>query len=101
VSGAAAAGVPGGAAAGVSGAAAAGVPGAAAGSGVPVWLPTHVVPPSGMAAWDAPDPSRSPLWQLPGDLELVVDANAGDWAGVRAVNGWWGWVDARLLVARR
>ncbi|MGD0249119.1 MAG: hypothetical protein ABSB75_08715, partial [Candidatus Limnocylindrales bacterium] len=73
----------------------------APGSGVPVWLPTHVVPPSGMAAWDAPDPSRPPLWQLSGSVELVVETTAGEWAGVRAVNGWWGWVDGRMLVSRR
>jgi hypothetical protein len=54
-----------------------------------------------MAAWDMPDPSRLPTWQLAGNLDLVVEANAGAWAQVRAVNGWWGWVDGRLLVARR
>ena len=66
----------------------------------PVWAPTHLVPPVGMAAWDAPDPSRPPLWQLAGQLELVVEATAGAWVRVRAVNGWWGWVDGRLLVYR-
>jgi HEAT repeat protein len=65
-----------------------------------VWAPTHLVPPAGMSAWDAPDPSRAPLWQLAGNLELVVDATAGAWGRVHAVNGWWGWVDGRLLVYR-
>jgi SH3-like domain-containing protein len=31
-------------------------------------------------------------------LGLVVDAVAGDWARVRAVNGWQGWVDGRRLI---
>jgi hypothetical protein len=51
-----------------------------------------------MAAWDAPDPKRQPAWQLDGRLELTVEVTAGAWARVRAVNGWWGWVDGRLLV---
>jgi HEAT repeat protein len=65
------------------------------------WRPTYQVPPVGMAAWDAPDPSRPPTWQLAGNLDLMVESGAGAWARVRAVNGWWGWVDGRLLVARR
>jgi hypothetical protein len=53
-----------------------------------------------MAAWDLPDPRRVPAWQLPGNLGLLVEARAGVWARVRAVNGWWGWVDGRLLIAQ-
>jgi HEAT repeat protein len=64
----------------------------------PVWAATHLVPPAGMAAWEAPDPARRPAWQLAPRLDLVIDEVAGDWARVRAVNGWWGWVDGRLLV---
>jgi ankyrin repeat protein len=64
------------------------------------WTPTHLVPPGGMAAWDAPDPSRPPMAQLAEQLELVVEASAGAWAQVRAVNGWRGWVDSRLLYRR-
>jgi hypothetical protein len=67
----------------------------------PVWMPTHLVPLGGMAAWAAPNPSRPPTIQLPEQLELVVDASAGAWAQVRAVNGWRGWVDSRLLVLQR
>jgi RsiW-degrading membrane proteinase PrsW (M82 family) len=67
----------------------------------PVWTPTHLVPPGGMAAWDAPDPSRPAMLNLPERLELVVEMRAGGWALVRAVNGWRGWVDGRRLVARR
>ncbi len=66
--------------------------------GPPVWVPTHRVPPPGIAAWDAPDPSRPAAGQLPGNLELVVEATAGAWAHVRVANGWRGWVDGRLLI---
>jgi HEAT repeat protein len=65
------------------------------------WAPTHLVPPVGMAAYEAPDPKRQPTWQLAAGLDLVVDERAADWARVRAVNGWWGWVDGRLLVGIR
>jgi RsiW-degrading membrane proteinase PrsW (M82 family) len=66
----------------------------------PAWAPTHLVPPGGMAAWDAPDPSRPPIYNLPEHLELVVESRTGAWALVRAVNGWRGWVDGRWLVDR-
>jgi hypothetical protein len=66
----------------------------------PAWAPTHLVPPGGMAAWDAPDPSRRPIYNLPERLELVVESRAGAWALVRAVNGWRGWVDGRRLIDR-
>ncbi len=66
----------------------------------PRWTPTHLVPPGGMAAWIAPDPSRPPMLNLPERLELVVESRAGAWAQVRAVNGWRGWVDGRRLVDR-
>lgn len=81
--------------------------GAAAGAAVEAaaaaptpWLPSHVVPAGGMAAWAAPDPTQAPIVSLAERLELAVDGRAGDWARVRAVNGWTGWVDARLLVTR-
>ena len=67
---------------------------------LPGWMPTHLVPPGGMAAWDAPDPSRPPMAQLAERVELVVEAGVGDWAQVRAANGWRGWVDGRLLYRR-
>ena len=66
----------------------------------PAWAWTHLVPPGGMAAWNAPDPSRPPMLILPERLELVVESRAGAWALVRAVNGWRGWVDGRLLIDR-
>ena len=65
------------------------------------WVPTHFVPAGGMSAWDYPDPSRPPRVALNAGLGLVVDGIAGDWALVRAVNGWRGWVDGRRLTVRR
>ncbi|HEY1167893.1 MAG TPA: hypothetical protein VGE81_02765 [Candidatus Limnocylindrales bacterium] len=64
----------------------------------PSWSPTHFVPAGGLPAWDYPDPSRQPMVVLNPGLGLVVDAVAGDWARVRAVNGWQGWVDGRRLI---
>ena len=64
------------------------------------WSPTHYVPAGGAAAWDYPDPSRPPRVVLNGGLGLVIDGIAGDWALVRAVNGWRGWVDGRRLTTR-
>jgi len=37
---------------------------------------------------------------VPERVELVVDQHSGDWALVRAVNGWTGWVDYRRLIPR-
>jgi RsiW-degrading membrane proteinase PrsW (M82 family) len=64
------------------------------------WRPTHLVPPGGMAAYGAPNPASRPIANLPERLELVVETRAADWAMVRAVNGWRGWVDGRLLLFR-
>jgi hypothetical protein len=69
-------------------------------SPAPGWLPTHYVPREGMPAWDYPDPSRPPRVMLNAGLGLVIDGVAGDWALVRAVNGWKGWVDGRRLRPR-
>lgn len=62
------------------------------------WSPTHVVPAGGLAAWDAPDPSRPQVTTLGERVELVVEQRFGDWAQVRGENGWTGWVDSRLLI---
>jgi protease PrsW len=76
------------------------VPAPVAAPAPPAWAPTHLVPPGGMAAWAAPDPSQAPIANLAERLELVVESRAGAWALVRAVNGWRGWVDGRRLVDR-
>lgn len=58
---------------------------------------THRVPLEGLPSWSNPDPS-GPSTPLAGGLDLVVLQRVSDWAQVRAVNGWTGWVDARRLV---
>jgi len=63
------------------------------------WSPTHTVPAGGLAAWANPDPSLPPVAVLPERVELAVEASSGDWAHVRAQNGWVGWVDGRRLIA--
>ncbi|MEU5364135.1 hypothetical protein ABZ354_11705 [Streptomyces sp. NPDC005925] len=64
----------------------------------PGFRPTHVVPPDGMPAWDAPDPARS---TVPLDPLLPVELleRQGDWGHVLCSNGWSAWVDGRLLLA--
>jgi len=80
------------------GAQGAAVPGATPGAAA--WAPTHLAPSGGMVAWASPDATRPPVATLPPWLELVVVSTAGDWAQVRAANGWLGWVDGRLLLPR-
>jgi hypothetical protein len=70
-----------------------------AAAGVAAWLPTHVVPATGMASWEAPDPSRPPTVTLAGGVQLVVVEQQGAWSRVMGSNGWVGWVDGRLLLA--
>jgi hypothetical protein len=60
----------------------------------------HLVPAGGMPAWVVPNPGIGPSAVLPGRLEVAVVTRAGDWALVRAANGWSGWVDGRLLAPR-
>ncbi|MEU5213129.1 hypothetical protein [Streptomyces sp. NPDC020742] len=61
------------------------------------FLPSHVVPPEGMATWSAPDSSlpSSPLDPL---LPVQVIDRRGDWALALCSNGWAAWVDGRLLL---
>lgn len=65
---------------------------------IPMWSPTHFVPAGGLPAWDHPDPTRQPTVDLSAGLGVVIDSVLGDWAFVRAMNGWRGWVDARRLI---
>ena len=71
------------------------VPPAAA---TPAWAPTHLAPPDGLQSWDQPDASR-PMTPLAPGLELAIVQRIGDWAQVRAINGWSGWVARRLCPA--
>jgi Bacterial SH3 domain len=74
-------------------------PAPVAASAAQAWRATHVAG-RGMRAWAAPDPSRPPITDLAPGVELRVLEALGDWARVDASNGWTGWVDARLLVAK-
>ncbi|MFI9803524.1 hypothetical protein ACIHEJ_03975 [Streptomyces sp. NPDC052301] len=60
--------------------------------------PTHVVPPQGMPAWEAPDPDR-PTVPLDPLLPVQLVERRGDWGHIRCSNGWTAWVDGRRLVA--
>jgi hypothetical protein len=59
---------------------------------------THVVPPSGLPAWEAPDVSR-PTTPLDPLLPVQLAERRGDWGRIVCANGWAAWVDGRLLVA--
>jgi HEAT repeat protein len=67
----------------------------------PVWAPTHRVHPAGGFFWIAPDVRMPPSGQLPPNLEVVAETSAGMFVLVRAVNGWRGWVDYRVLLPLR
>ncbi|MDX3642332.1 hypothetical protein [Streptomyces sp. MB09-02B] len=64
----------------------------------PGFLPTHVVPPGGLATWETPDPAH-PTVALDALLPVQLLERRGDWGRVLCANGWSAWVDGRLLVA--
>jgi hypothetical protein len=61
-------------------------------------VPTHHVPADALPAYQEPVPG-TPVARLDPDLPVMLLERRGDWAHVRAVNGWEGWVDARRLVS--
>jgi hypothetical protein len=65
-----------------------------------LWSPTHVTPPAGAPAWAQPDPALPPMLMIPGNVEVVLEQRAGDWAQIRTANGFAGFVDARILVPK-
>lgn len=66
-------------------------------SGREAWQPTHLVPGGGLQAWQAPHPQAPHSARLDPGLPIQVVERLGAWARVVASNGWWGWVDGRLL----
>ncbi|WP_415960407.1 hypothetical protein [Streptomyces sp. 021-4] len=64
----------------------------------PEFRPTHVIPPDGLPAWEAPDVAR-PTDPLDALLPVRLAERRGDWAYVVCSNGWAAWVDGRLLVS--
>ncbi|MFC9244835.1 hypothetical protein ACFT7S_12610 [Streptomyces sp. NPDC057136] len=63
----------------------------------PEFRPSHVVPPDGMPAWEAPDVSR-PTAPLDPLLPVQLLDRRGDWGLIACANGWSAWIDGRLLV---
>ncbi|MFB9467493.1 hypothetical protein [Streptomyces cinereospinus] len=61
------------------------------------FLPTHVIPTDGLAAWETPDVSR-PTVPLDPLLPVQLIDRRGDWGRIVCHNGWSAWVDGRLLV---
>ncbi|MBL1084638.1 hypothetical protein JK359_22155 [Streptomyces actinomycinicus] len=64
----------------------------------PGFRPTHVVPPRGLPAWEAPDPAR-PTAPLDPLLPVQLVERRGDWGYIRCHNGWGAWIDGRHLIA--
>jgi protease PrsW len=65
------------------------------------WEPNAVAPLSGLAAWTEPDGTTPAAGRIEPGTALVVVQRTGDWAQVRAINGWTGWVDGRLMAQPR
>lgn len=61
------------------------------------FVPTHKVPPGGMAAWESPDPTQPSVANLDAGLEVQVLERWGAWAKAVFSNGWIAWVDGALL----
>jgi hypothetical protein len=61
------------------------------------WMPTHSVPPQGLRAWGAPDPSGPVVANLAPSLPIQVTEVRGAWARIVCSNGWTGWVDGRII----
>ena len=61
------------------------------------WAPSHSVPPQGLRAWGAPDPSGPVVANLAPGLPIQVAEVRGAWARVICSNGWTGWIDGRII----
>jgi hypothetical protein len=61
------------------------------------WAPSHSVPPQGLRAWSAPDPSGPVVANLAPGLPIQVAEVRGAWARVICSNGWTGWIDGRII----
>jgi tetratricopeptide (TPR) repeat protein len=64
------------------------------------WVPSHEVPPTGMAAFGEPGGTATALTQLEPGLPVQLLERSKRWVRVRFENGWECWVEAILLVAR-
>lgn len=61
------------------------------------FVPTHVVPATGLDTRDGPDPSRPTGPALAAGLPVQQVGQRGDWTKVACSNGWEAWVDGRRL----
>ena len=61
------------------------------------WAPSHSVPPQGLRAWGAPDPSGPVVANLAPGLPIQIAEVRGAWARVICSNGWTGWIDGRII----
>ena len=59
---------------------------------------THVAPPEGLQAWQAPDPSVPAVADVQAGVQMQLLERRGAWARVLFSNGWSGWVDGRRMV---
>ena len=59
---------------------------------------THVAPPEGLQAWQAPDPSVPAAANVQAGVQMQLLERRGAWARVLFSNGWSGWVDGRRMV---
>jgi hypothetical protein len=72
----------------------------AAAEAAATWVPTHIVPPSGLSAWTEPDDASGiPAEKLDPGLEVAVIEESGSWAHICCSNGWSAWVEAPQLLA--
>jgi serine/threonine protein kinase len=62
------------------------------------FLPSHLVPAQGLAAWTTPDGRYPPTAVMDPALPVQLLRWWGDWAEVRCSNGWIAWVNGRELV---
>lgn len=62
-----------------------------------LWEPTVQTTPPGLAWWTVPDGTQPATGRVDAGVPLMIVARAGEWAQVRAINGWTGWVDGRLF----
>ena len=63
------------------------------------YIATNLVPPEGLPAWLAPDPSFPPAAHLAAGLDVMaVTWREDGWAQIRCANDWTAWVDGRRLL---
>jgi protease PrsW len=62
------------------------------------FMPGHVVPGSGVTAWDESEAARSAVARIAPGTRVQVVQQRGEWSQVMVPSGWTGWVEGRQLV---